>query len=116
MYFKGKYLPLSNTCRHCFDAPKLISENERHEDKIKSLENSSKRKYSLDKSKDSAQPVSNSDLNKSETEIPMKIKKCSEDITERILAAEVVFLPETTVPAKLIITLLVTTFYGLRNG
>ena len=115
MHFKGKYLPLSNTYRHCFDAPKLISENVRHEDENKSLEKSSKRKYSLDKLKDSAQPVSNSDLNKSETEIPMKRKKCSEDITERILAAEVVFLPETTVPTPLITALIVTAFYGLRN-
>ena len=69
----------------------------------------------MDKSKDSAQPVNNSDLNKSETEIPMKRKKCSEDITERILAAELVFLPETTVPTPLITALIVTAFYGLRN-
>ena len=93
----------------------MISENVRHEDENKRLENSSKRNYPLDKSKDSAQPVSNSDLNKSETEIPTKRKKCSEDITERILAAELVFLPETTVPTPLITALIVTAFYGLRN-
>ena len=70
----------------------------------------------MDKSIDSAQPVTNSNLNKPETEIPMKRKKCSKDITERILAAEVVFLPETTVPVPLITALIVTPFYGLRNS
>ena len=43
--------------------------------------------------------MSNSYLNKSETELSIKRKKISKDITERILEAKIVFLPETTVNA-----------------